>query len=124
MKDQSKKDEWHLVNERIFHLQGTRPKINRKRRLPAIRPAIGPELNEEKQRNLVSTSRGDGHFQPKSKCTLGCSKELTIDNVSLVIARMRNKLPYLLTNCAPLPKKLSFKIIIIQLPSLHIECRS
>ena len=49
---------------------------------------VGPNSNQEKQRNLVSPSRGDRNFRPKSKCTLRCPQEsISVDNVSLVTAR-------------------------------------
>lgn len=118
--NESKEDEWHLVDEKIFHLQGTRPKTNRKQRLPAVRPAIGPDVNEEKQRNLGLLSRGDRHFQPKSKCSLQSPQELiSVDNVSHVTDRKGNKLPYCRTNCAPLPRNSPSKIF----PSRVSPCR-
>lgn len=109
--NESKEDEWHLVDEKIFHLQGTRPKTNRKQRLPAVRPAIGPDVNEEKQRNLGLLSIGNRHFQPKSKCSLLSPQELiSVDNVSHVTDRKANMLPYCRTNCAPLPRNSPSKI--------------
>lgn len=103
----SKGDKWGLIDEKIYHLRGARPKTKGKQGLPPI----WPNLNEEKQRNLAAPFRGDRHFQPKSKCTLRSPQELiSVDNVSLVTARKGNKLPYCRTDSTPLPRRSPSKI--------------
>ena len=114
--NKSEEDKWRLVDEKIYHFQGPRPKPNREQRLLAIRPG----LNEEKQGKLALLCRRDRHFLPESKCTLRSPQELIlVDNVSLVTDQMGNKLPHCHTNCGPLPRKSLCKI----LPSRVSPCR-
>lgn len=104
----SKEDERVLIEEKIYRLQGARPKAKETQGLPAI----GSNSNEEKQRKAVSPSSGDRHYQEnetRSSNSKGNRKSpqeiISIDNVSLVTARQGvKKLPYCRTNSAPLPQ--------------------
>ena len=103
----SREEEWIVVDEKIYRIQGAKPKAAGKHGLPAI----GPNSSGANQQNLTSRSSGaDRLFQEnesrlaKPKCTRRRPKELiSIDNVSLVTASQVDKIPYCRTNSAPLP---------------------
>lgn len=101
----SKDNEWVLIDEKIYRLQGAKPKATGKQGLPAI----GPNSTGGKQQTSPS-SGADKLFQEnesrmaKAKHTRRRPKELiSIDNVSLVTAQQVNKIPFCRANSAPLP---------------------
>ena len=87
-----KEDEWILLDEKIYHLQGAKPRATGQRGLSPNK--TGPE---------------NGHFQEidsRSNYTFPRRRPqelISVDNVSLVTARQGNKIPYYHTNSAPLP---------------------
>lgn len=102
----SKEEEWVVTDEKIYRIQGAKPKATGKHGLPVI----GPNSTRGKQQNLTSRSSGANRlFQEnesrlaKAKCTRRRPQELiSIDNVSLVTAPQVNKIPSCRTNSAPL----------------------
>ena len=99
----SKGDEWILLEEKIYRLQGAKPKAKRHQGLPAI----GPNPNEKNPRGFTSS---DGrHFQEnkspsKLKSPKRCPQELiSVGNMSLVTARQGNKILYRRAISSPLP---------------------
>ena len=102
----SKDKEWVVIDEKIYRLQGAKPKATGKQGLPAIGPTGGKQ-----QTVTTSPSSGaDRLFQEnearmaKAKHSWRHPKEfISIDNVSLVTAQQVNKIPYCRTNSAPSP---------------------
>lgn len=103
--DMSKDKEWVVIDEKIYRLQGAKPKATGKQG----RPAIGPNSTGGKQQASPS-SGAEQLFQEneprmsKAKHTRRRPKELiSVDNVSLVTAQQVDKIPCSRANSAPLP---------------------
>lgn len=102
----SKDKEWVLIDEKIYPLQGAKPKATGTQGLPAI----GPNSTGGEEQNVTSLFSGvDRLFQEnksgmaKAKHNRRRPKELiSIDNASLATAQQVNKVPYRRTNSAPL----------------------
>ena len=101
----SKDKEWVVIDEKIYRLQGAKPKATGKQG----RPAIGPNSTGGKQQASPS-SGAEQLFQEneprmsKAKHTRRRPKELiSVDNVSLVTAQQVDKIPCSRANSAPLP---------------------
>ena len=101
----SKDNEWVLIDEKIYRLQGAKPKATGKQG----RPAIGLNTTREQQQTSCS-SDSDRLFQEtesrmaKGKHTKRRPKELiSVDNVLLVTGQQVDKIPCSRAYSAPLP---------------------
>ena len=100
----SKEDEWVLIDEKVYLLQGAKPKATAQQ---GLLPAIGPNSNGERRRAFASS--GHRHFQQnESRSEVKTlprrpQKLISVGDVSLITARQGNKIPYCRTSSAPLP---------------------
>ena len=101
----SKDKEWVVIDEKIYRLQGAKPKATGKQG----RPAIGPNSTGGKQQASPSSGaeqlfqENEPHMS-KAKHTRRRPKELiSVDNLSLVTAQQVDKIPCSRANSAPLP---------------------
>jgi len=102
----SKDKEWVLIDEKIYLLQGAKPKATGTQGLPAI----GPNSTGGKEQNVTSLSSGVDRLFQENKSRMAKAKHnqrrprelISIDNVSLATAQQVNKVPYRRTNSAPL----------------------
>ena len=101
----SKDKEWVVIDERIYRLQGAKPKATGKQG----QPANGPNTTRGQQQTSPS-SDADRLFQEnesrraKGKHTKRRPKELiSVDNVSLVTGQQVDKIPCSRAYSAPLP---------------------
>lgn len=98
--------EWDLIDEKIYLLQGAKPKATGTQGLPAI----GPSSTGRKEQNVTSLSSGVDRLFQENKSRMAKAKHnrrrprelISIDNVSLATAQQVNKVPYRRTNSAPL----------------------
>ena len=102
----SKDKEGVLIDEKIYLLQGAKPKVTGTQGLPAI----GPNSTGGKEQSVTSLSSGVDRLFQENKSRMAKAKHnrrrpkelISIDNVSLATAQQVNKIPYRRTNSAPL----------------------
>lgn len=95
-----------LIDEKIYLLQGAKPKATGTQGLPAI----GPNSTGGKEQSVTSLSSGVDRLFQENKSRMAKAKHnqrrpkelISIDNVSLATAQQVNKIPYRRTNSAPL----------------------
>ena len=101
----SKDKEWVVIDEKIYRLQGAKPKATGKQGLPAIAPSsTGGKQQTSPSSGADRLFQENESLMAKAKHPRRRPKELiSIDNVSLVTDQQVNKIPYCRTNSAPLP---------------------
>ena len=108
----SKDKEWVVIDEKIYRLQGAKPKATGKQGWTAI----GPNSTGRKQQTSPS-SGAERFLQENDSCVMAKAKHtrrrpkklISVDNVSLVTAQQVDKIPCSRANSAPLPALLPGK---------------
>lgn len=102
-----KKDEWFLVEEKIFPLQSSQGAISKEKTKNPLRSlASGTNHLEETRQIMMAPSSNEHVNEYRVQTTSRRRRELiSIDNVSLVTSRQGKKLPYGHTISAPLPAR-------------------
>ena len=102
-----KKDEWFLVEEKIFPLQSSQGAISKEKTKNPLRSLASGTNHLEETRQIMMVPSSNEHVNEcRVQTTSRRPRELiSIDNVSLVTSRQGKKLPYGHTISAPLPAR-------------------